>query len=273
MLQKLEMNPLEGFNIFKSNRNKNNYELNTLEFINSSILSQRYGLFESPICESHGECDATCYDSNHNVLYELDFKLFISKSEGSAFNELLPKVIEDENNEFKLLHPKKNISECYKAIDLLKNLESNEIDAIINKTFMYIDSEQKKNYENCIKTLLTNKNIFYVLPYYIYLNDNKIDDFIELFNYLYKNIFSYREKKTNLDSYFSFFVNKSNKNYRLKLKFDLQNKTSEMEYTLKDSTFVILEYKNNNLVFLDEIDVSNSNNFCRYYNEPKVLYY
>ena len=87
MMASLLQSPLIIKN-FVVGEEKCNYEQYLLELLNHSLWFQQHypGRFSAPDSEAHGECDA------FNNVYEIDFKLFASKTALRARSVLFPQI-------------------------------------------------------------------------------------------------------------------------------------------------------------------------------------
>ena len=173
-----------------------NYELYLLELINTSEwFSTKYpGGFQKPISESNGECDAL------NPNYQLDFKLFASKTALQAKSILSPQIYTG-NGVTSFCGSKCDGSiQATRIFAAFRNLSLNEL--IERRDF----SGKKYGVENdihvALKILETKKNLLLFFPYKFmfeepHAHDAAIKAITEALNHDFRAAFSFRNQYAN----------------------------------------------------------------------------
>lgn len=183
-------------NNFVKNEEDSNYELFLLEFLNRSKYFQgksKYNLYQKPIKESNGECDAI------SIEYSIDFKLLVSPSCCKALrltSNSIKKTIMGigygnartrESQKMTWLH---NLFKDKKLNDLLliRNEEEN------------ISSKDIHDYDilNTLKTMETQKNLLLFFPFRFYTDEAiAFDKMLKIINknlqYWFGTLAEYRE--------------------------------------------------------------------------------
>lgn len=157
-------------NNFVKNEEDSNYELFLLEFLNLSDYFQRkskYNLYQKPVKESNGECDAI------SIEYSIDFKLLVSPS--------CCKVLRSTSNSIK----KTTMGVAYgnartigeeQTMTVLHNLfrdkKLNDLLLIRNEE-KNISPEDMHDYDilNTLKTMETKKNLLLFFPFRFYTDE------------------------------------------------------------------------------------------------------
>lgn len=231
------MNQLIFYNLNNFGLLDKGYELYLRDFINNSILKEKYGNFIEPISECHGEDDANSLSG-----YSIDFKRFITQDECryKRLNDFSKYDIVYKDDDTKLTNTYFDMFKC------MKKLKYQEFYQIKYRKYKFINSIEQKEYENMIdRLLMKNKNIMLYLPKIILISNNKLKYIIDYFDNELKSMFEFRRKNVKKDLYFTFIISN-----------DINNPNSYR--------FVITQYKNSKLKLIDTVSTRCSNLFHMY---------
>ena len=223
MIEKILLYNTNNFGLFDKK-----YEKYLLCLINNSkILTEEYGLFSKPESESNGENDA------NSPIYSIDFKRFITQDECKyrrSHNTDTVDIISINDN--------KIISNgYYDMIKCMKKLYKKDFYNIKENVFDYIDSQEEREYKNIVNRLLMkDKNIMLFLPKIVIVQNYTLDELLEYFSYILKDMFEFRKENVEKDLYFTFITIK-----------DINK--------IQDSNFIISKYTNK-LQLVDIVDTN-----------------
>lgn len=220
------------------------YEKYILEIVNASTyFTQKYGIFEKPILENNGQCDAI---SN---VYSLDFKRMLARDLCEIENLSRDVLIDLGNGGFGCVRHKSDLKNTNATLLLnaIKDKTLIEVENIIN-------SKQKNQVEREIAYFFSNvinvkKNILIYVPARFEVNkETRLDNNLNIvLNEFSKTLFSIGE-----------FRCKYQKNYDTYLIF------------LFEENFVLCKFDNRNLVFKDLINKNRSQFYYELTKKVKV---
>lgn len=220
------------------------YEVYLREFLNNSVLVEKYGKFTAPKSECKGEDDA-----NSTSGYSLDFKRFITQDECryKSLNDFSKYDIVYHDDDSNITNTYYDMFKC------MKQLKYKQFYQIKNKKYKFESEILKRECENMVERLLMkNKNIMLYLPKIILINNNKLKDIVEYFDCELKSMFEFRRKNVKKDLYFTFIIAN-----------DIKNPNSYR--------FVITQYKNSKLKIVDTVSARCSKYFYMFYTKKKAL--
>jgi hypothetical protein len=193
MIEKILLYNTNNFGLFDKR-----YEEYLLCLINNSkYLTNKYGIFLKPISESHGEDDA------NSPIYSIDFKRFITQDECKyrrSHNTDTIDIISINDN--KILS-----NGYYDMIKCMKKLYKKDFYNIRDNMFDYIDGQEEREYKNIVNRLLMkDKNIMLFLPKIVITQHYTLDELLEFFSYILKDMFEFRKENVEKDLYFTFIT-------------------------------------------------------------------
>ena len=156
-------------NNFVKNEEDSNYELFLLEFLNRSNYFQgksKYNLYQKPVKESNGECDAI------SIEYSIDFKLLVSPSCCKALRLTSNSI---KKTTMGIAYGNARTRESQKMTwlhNLFKDKKLNDLLLIRNEE-ENINSEDMHDYDilNTLKTMETQKNLLLFFPFRFYTDE------------------------------------------------------------------------------------------------------
>lgn len=232
----------DGYVRIKGKKGDDTYEDYLRELLNESehfmMLTEGEKL-ERPLVEYNGENDAV------SEKYSIDFKLILGHSAQLAIANTSYQISTNKDKSIYFYNSPMGKGE-YSAVrlhSLLRNYSKNALEEIIageyfqNKNIGHIEKTDIKCY---LKSLMYNKNLLLFYPVIFYLVDKskiKASGLCEfLFTHFKNSLIIRKEKYPGYDTYFA---------------------------TIFEKKLMLLKYENNELAFVENIDLEKSTTFAR----------
>jgi hypothetical protein len=174
---------IEYWNIYgDSNRENKPSEKYLLELLNRGAHFGTH--FEYVEKQNHGEPDIRGDNG-----YELDFKLFLSTSDGKSRKDF----IKNHRNDY---------FDYYDLAEVIKDKTVEELEYVEKMSVPNdkYNAEQISIVKHFLKKCRTNKNLLFFAPRYFY--SDTISEVLDYFNDVVRGAMEYREKQVEKDTYF-----------------------------------------------------------------------
>lgn len=233
---------IEWWNIYGDSARENKpSEKYLLELLNRGVhFGTHFEYVESQI---HGEPDIRGDNG-----YELDFKLFLSTSEGKSRKEYIR-------------NHRDNYFDYYDLDAVIKNKTSEELEAIANMSMpnSQCNADQISIVKHFLKKCRTNKNLLFFAPKYFYADTT--DEILDYFNNVVVGAMEYREKHIVKDTYFGWIQSFKG----IDDLYEWDRRGNLMRVT--NLSFVLAKYdeRKNKLKIVDVVAIRKSKYFLRHH--------